>query len=177
MPERPAPESQVPENPVRVRPVEPEDWPDITEMLAQPHVIAGTLQLPFRSQAFQRQRLEKNDPGRPHLAAVIEGKLVGDIMLVRTTNERRAHAASFGMCVHDAYQGRGAGSALLGALLELTDRWLNIRRMELTVFADNARAIGLYEKHGFEREGVLREYAFRDGAFVDALSMARLRSS
>lgn len=165
----------MPESDVNVRPVEPEDWPDINEMLAQPRVIAGTLQLPFRSLAFHRQRLEKNDPARPHLGAVIDGKLVGDIMLVKAANERRAHAASFGMCVHDAYQGRGVGSALLSALLELTDRWLNIRRMELTVFADNARAIGLYERHGFEREGLHRDYAFRDGAFIDALAMARLR--
>ena len=163
------------ESPINVRPVEPEDWPDIAEMLAQPRVIAGTLQLPFRSLAFHRQRLEKNDPARPHLGAVIDGKLIGDIMLVRTTSERRAHAASFGMCVHDAYQGRGAGSALLTALLELTDRWLGLTRIELTVWADNARAIGLYEKHGFEREGLHRDYAFRDGALVDALAMARLR--
>src|ERR1700722_2784381 len=159
---------------LKIRAVEPEDWPDITEMMAQPRVIAGTLQVPFRSLAFQRQRLEKNDPGRPYLGAVIEGRMIGDIMLVPTTNPRRAHAASFGMCVHDAYQGRGVGAALLGALLELTDRWLNIRRMELTVFADNGRAIALYERFGFEREGLLRDYAFRDGAFVDALAMARL---
>ena len=161
---------------ITIRPVEPEDWPDIADMMAQPGVIAGTLQLPFRSQAFQRHRLETNDQGRPHLGAVIDGKLIGTIGLERPTNARRAHAATFGMCVHDAYQGRGAGSALLGALLELTDRWLNIRRMELTVWADNARAIGLYEKHGFEREGLHRQYAFREGAMVDALSMARLRA-
>ena len=46
----------MPESDVNVRPVEPEDWPDINEMLAQPRVIAGTLQLPFRSLAFHRQR-------------------------------------------------------------------------------------------------------------------------
>lgn len=160
---------------IEIRAVEPEDWADLSEMNAQPRVIAGTLGLPFRSLAFERQRLEKNDPARPHLGAAIDGKIVGTIMLVPTTNLRRAHAASFGMCVHDAYQGRGAGSALLGALLDLTDRWLNIRRMELTVWADNTRAIGLYEKHGFEREGVHRAYAFRDGELVDALAMARLR--
>jgi putative acetyltransferase len=162
---------------IEIRPVEPQDWPDITEMMAQPGVIAGTLQLPFRSQAFQKKRLEDNDPGRLHLGAVIEGKLIGDIMLHRPPNPRRAHVGEFGMCVHDAYQGRGAGSALLGALLEMTDRWLNIRRMELTVFADNARAIGLYEKHGFVHEGRFRDFAVRDGAFVDALAMARIRAA
>ena len=41
--------------------------------------------------------------------------------------------------------------------------------------SDNARAIALYERFGFEREGVMRGYAWRDGEHVDAISMARLR--
>ena len=44
-----------------------------------------------------------------------------------------------------------------------------------TVFADNLRAIRLYQRFGFEQEGVLRNYAFRAGAFADAHLMARLR--
>jgi putative acetyltransferase len=162
---------------IRIRAVEPEDWPDITEMMAQSQVIAGTLQLPFRSAAFQRQRLEGNDRDHTHLGALIEGKLIGAIGLERSKQLRRAHVGSLGMCVHDAYQGRGAGSALLAALLELTDRWLNLRRIELTVYADNSRAISLYERQGFVREGLHKDFAFRDGAFVDALAMARIRPS
>lgn len=64
---------------------------------------------------------------------------------------------------------------MMAALLDAADNWLDLKRLELTVFADNAAAIALYEKLGFEREGVLRSYAFRDGAYVDVLAMARLR--
>lgn len=160
---------------IKVRPVEPEDWPDIAEIFEQPQVIFGTMQLPFRSKAWRRKRLEERDHANTQLGAVIDGKLIGVVGLERPPALRRAHVGSLGMGVHDAYQGRGAGSALLTALLDLTDRWLNISRMELTVYADNARAIGLYERHGFTREGLHRDYAFRDGAFVDALAMARLR--
>jgi putative acetyltransferase len=163
------------ESAIKIRPVEPEDWPDIADIFEQPGVIAGTMQLPLRSKTWRRKRLEERDPANAQLGAVIDGKLIGVVGLERPPALRRAHVGSLGMAVHDAHQGRGAGSALLGALLELTDRWLNIRRMELTVYADNARAIGLYEKHGFEREGLHRDFAFRDGAFVDALAMARLR--
>jgi L-phenylalanine/L-methionine N-acetyltransferase len=45
----------------------------------------------------------------------------------------------------------------------------------LTVFADNFPAIHLYEKFGFEHEGVQRAFAFRSGAYADILNMARLR--
>lgn len=72
-------------------------------------------------------------------------------------------------------QGRGVGSALLQAAIEMADRWLQLRRLELQVYADNAAAVRLYTRHGFVEEGRHRYYAFRDGAYVDALTLARLR--
>ncbi|ANY77849.1 GNAT family acetyltransferase [Microvirga ossetica] len=72
--------------------------------------------------------------------------------------------------------GRGIGTRLLRELIEIADDWLNLRRIELTVYVDNARAIALYERHGFEIEGTHRDYAFRGGAFVDAYAMARVKA-
>ena len=63
----------------------------------------------------------------------------------------------------------------MAALTEQADRWLGLRRIELTVWTDNAAAIALYERFGFEREGLHRAFALRDGEYVDALAMARLR--
>jgi putative acetyltransferase len=96
------------------------------------------------------------------------------IFLSREEN-RRSHVGSIGMAVHDAYAGRGAGAALMAAVLDLADNWLQLKRIELTVYADNPRAIALYERFGFEREGLCRAFAWRDGAYADAVAMARLR--
>ncbi len=159
---------------IQIRPVEPEDWPAIAEIFEQPNAVAGTLQMPFRSRAFQRDRAEQWRKDMLHLGAVIDGKLIGSASLARLEN-RRSHVGQIGMAVHDAYAGRGAGRALLGALLDTADRWMGLRRVELTVYSDNVRAIRLYEGFGFVREGLHREFALRDGAFVDALAMARLR--
>ena len=164
----------MPNTAITVRPVEPEDWPDIADIFDQPDAIAGTLQMPFRSRAFQRERAEKRSSDRLHLAAVIDGKVIGTAGLTRFEN-RRSHAGTIGMAVHDAFAGQGAGSALMAALLGVADRWIGLQRVELTVYADNARAIALYERFGFEREGLHRSFALRDGVFVDALAMARLR--
>jgi putative acetyltransferase len=161
---------------IEIRAAEPEDLPALTEVLNQPRVVWGTLQAPFTGLDTRRKRHQTLIAGTTMIVAVIDGKVIGSASLHPVSdNRRRAHAASVGMGVHDAYAGRGAGTALLAALLEQADRWLNYSRVELTVWADNTRAIGLYERAGFEREGLLRRYAWRDGAYVDALTMARLR--
>jgi putative acetyltransferase len=158
-----------------IRALEPEDMAAVTEMMNQPLAIWGTLQVPFVSLAERQKRSLATPPGHTRLAAVIDGKVIGNIGLHPADNVRRAHTAAIGMAVHDAYAGRGAGSALMAAVVNQADRWLNLKRLELTVFSDNARAIALYERFGFEREGLLRAYAWRDGAYVDAITMARLR--
>lgn len=85
------------------------------------------------------------------------------------------HSAGFGIMVHRDWQGRGVGRALMEAALDVADNWLMLTRVELTVFTDNARAIGLYKSLGFEIEGTKRMGAIRNGAYADEYYMARLR--
>lgn len=157
-----------------IRALEPGDLPELTEAWNQPNAYAGTLQLPYTSVDARQKRSAGASANLTRLVAVIEGKVIGCIGLERFAN-RRSHAGQFGLAVHDAYAGRGAGTALISAVIDLADNWLNLKRLELSVYADNARAIALYERFGFEREGVNRAYAWRNGAFVDSLAMARLR--
>jgi L-phenylalanine/L-methionine N-acetyltransferase len=82
---------------------------------------------------------------------------------------------NFGIGVHDDHHGKGVGTALLREIVEAADNWLAIGRIELTVFADNAPAIRLYEKFGFESEGIRKAFAFRAGRYADVIAMARLR--
>ncbi len=158
-----------------VRAMEPDDMPALAELFEQPRAIWGTFQLPYTSVEARRKRFASTPESHTLLAAVADGKVVGTGGLHPFDHRRRAHVASLGMAVHDAYAGRGIGTALLSALLEQADRWLNYKRVELTVWADNPRAIALYERFGFEREGVFRSYGWRDGAYADAVTMARLR--
>lgn len=159
---------------ILVRAFEPADLPDVTEAWNQPQAYAGTLQLPYTSLAERQSRQAAVSPGVTRLVAVIEGKAIGMIFLSRFEN-RRSHVGTLGMAVHDAYAGRGAGTALMAAIVDLADNWLQLKRLELGVYTDNARAIALYERFGFEREGVNRAYAWRNGEYVDSLAMARLR--
>jgi putative acetyltransferase len=78
------------------------------------------------------------------------------------------------LAVKKCWQGKGIGSLLMNGLLDWADNWIGLTRIELTVYTDNLRAIALYEKSGFIREGTHRAYALRGGRYVDAHAMARL---
>lgn len=159
---------------IEVRAREPEDAADVAELLNQPKAVWGTLQTPFTSVDERRRRMAALPAGHTNFVGVIEGKVVGTLGMNRLEG-RRVHVGTIGMAVHDAYAGRGVGTALMAAAIDQADRWLNLQRIELSVWTDNARAIALYERFGFEREGLLRRYAWRDGEYIDALWMARLR--
>jgi putative acetyltransferase len=160
---------------IAIRAAEESDAEAFHEIFACRQVIAGTLQLPWRSLDQQRQRLRDHPPGTHRLVAVVDGRVVGNIGLHQNQNPRRHDVAYFGMAVHEDYQNRGVGSALMAAMIELADSWLGVRRIELEVWADNAAAIHLYEKFGFVIEGTARQHARRAGELVDAHYMARLR--
>jgi putative acetyltransferase len=159
-----------------VRPSMSTDIDAVTRILGGPLAAAGTLHIPYESPDVRRKRMESPQAGSYSLVACTpDGEVVGTLSLHVNPRPRRSHAADLGMAVRDDWQGKGVGSALLMAACDLADRWLPVTRIELTVYVDNAPAIALYEKFGFEREGVLRQFALRDGRYVDAYSMARLR--
>jgi putative acetyltransferase len=167
--------------PARARPAgltirarEPGDWQEIAALRQLPRVRWGTLATPFVSGDATRKFLENPPEGRTGIVAMLDGTIVGTADLTRDKG-RRSHVGHIGICVHDAFHGRGIGSGLMAALVDAADNWLDLRRLELAVFVDNAPAIRLYEKFGFAIEGTRRAVAFRDGAFVDDHVMARLR--
>ncbi|WP_332697648.1 GNAT family N-acetyltransferase [Bosea sp. (in: a-proteobacteria)] len=157
-----------------VRAARSDDLDALTALVNLPGFRAGTLRLPYQRSEVTRRWLENPDIDGLNIVAIRDGELIGQAGFERYRG-RRAHVAYIGIGVHDDHRGTGVGSALLGELVDAADNWFGLRRLELTVYADNAAAIALYRKFGFEPEGLLRAYAFRAGAYADALTMARLR--
>jgi putative acetyltransferase len=161
-----------------IRSVTPDDAAAFARILGAPEVLLQTLQLPYPAEHRWRARLSgPAAAGSTDLSLVAErgGEVVGSAGLFSAGPPvRRRHAAVLGIAVAPAAQGRGVGSALMQALCDYADRWGQLLRIELTVFTDNARAIALYRRFGFQTEGTHRAYAFRDGAYADVLCMARL---
>lgn len=152
-----------------------DDAEGVCATMAAPRARAGTLQLPFPNAEMWRKRIAEFAVDDYLLVAEVDGEVVANLGLhAAGKSPRRRHVGHLGMAVRDDWQRRGVGSALLAAALDLADRWLNYRRLELTVYTDNAAALALYRKFGFAIEGTHREFAFRDGRYVDAHAMARL---
>lgn len=161
---------------VTIRRATPDDYLAFHRILSDPKVIWGTLQLPYSSPEIWRKRLAEPIEGMYHLLACVAEDVVGEISLETFPQRpRRKHVGAVGMAVRVDWQGRGIGSALLQAAVDLSDNWLNLLRLELEVFTDNEAAVHLYKKFGFEVEGVKKLYAFRGGQYVDVYAMARLR--
>ena len=157
------------------RTADPSDAEAILKCYTAPLAARNMLQIPYRSLESVREQLTKSGAGDHLLVAEIEGEVVDVIGLHTSSRPRVNHKAEVGMMVRDDWKGKGVGAALMQAVIELADKWLNLTRIELTVFTDNESAIALYRKFGFEIEGTLRKYAFRDGEFVDAFAMARIK--
>ena len=119
--------------------------------MSEPGVIGGTLQVPFTSLALRKDRFKFAEPHMVFLAAesLDDGIVVGNIGLHRNLRPRRIHCADLGMSVRTEWQGRGVGSALMAAALDVADNWWQVSRVVLEVFADNEPAIAVYEGQGF----------------------------
>ena len=161
---------------LKIRRAEPDDCVQVSEMFASPKVYSGTLQVPYPTPELWRRRLSENMDSVYNLVAIIDDRFAGMVTVHTYPHKpRRRHAGAIDICVHEAWQGKGVGGELMRAILDFSDNWLNLTRLELEVYADNAAAIHLYERFGFEVEGTLRQHAFRDGHYIDSKMMGRLR--
>jgi len=109
--------------------------------------------------------------GDVQIVALAAREVVGWCDIRRHFLPTHAHRGTLGMGILPAYRERGLGRRLIDGALEKA-RGAGFVRVELDVYADNARAIALYEKVGFVREGVIRDAVLVDGEYRDAVAMA-----
>ena len=108
------------------------------------------------------------------LVAEENDKIVGYISAQRGGLKRIAHSAYIVVGILQNYRGNGIGTEFFKQL----DNWAEekkITRLELTVICENAVAKNLYEKSGFEIEGIKRKSVLVDGIYLDEFYMAKIK--
>jgi RimJ/RimL family protein N-acetyltransferase len=140
------------------------------DVVARERKYLSFLEAPSLDQvrSFAMDRIGRGDPG---FVAVVRGEVVGWCDISRYDRLIHAHRGTLGMGIIPSYRGRGLGLRLINATLAQA-RKTGFVRVELSVHSDNARAISLYDKVGFVREGVQRDAVLIDGEYRDTIMMA-----
>lgn len=114
----------------------------------------------------------ENDADNFMLAAYLDGRMVGNAGVTRVRdNLKYRHRANFGISLQEEVCGLGLGTVMMQEILAIVGQTA-LEQLELTVFADNVRAIRLYEKVGFVKTGVMpRAYRLKDGSYHDEVQM------
>jgi len=162
-----------------IRPIDIGDGKGVNALRRMPGVFENILGIPSE-RVKHNEDLIMNMKGNHHqFVAVVKNKngeeeIIGSAGLMVNINPRISHSGSIVIMIHKDYQNMRVGTALMETLLDVADNWLMLIRVELAVFQDNKKAIHLYEKFGFEKEGLKRFASIRNGKYEDEYLMARI---
>jgi L-amino acid N-acyltransferase YncA len=87
------------------------------------------------------------------VVAVNDRKVLGEARLIRYSDT----SAEFGIIVHDLYQNRGIGQALLKKIIEIC-REKRIKRLIGFCSEENEVALHIYKKYGFKVEKIIENH-------------------
>ncbi|MBK8048543.1 MAG: GNAT family N-acetyltransferase [Anaerolineales bacterium] len=163
----------------RLRLVEEEDLAQLVAWRNEPSIWAGFFNKFPLSLGGQKEWYARlmQDPTRRFfmICTVATGEAIGTIALEALDFANGSVEIGNVLIGQPAYLGAGYAKEAIELLLALCFLRLNLNRVYLHVYADNARAIGLYRAVGFRDEGLLREAYYEGGGYKDGLVLSLLR--
>ena len=126
-------------------------------------------------QGYLESQLKKIDNHMAVQLLAVAGEQIIGISGIEAKGRVESHIASFGISVARSWRGLGIGSKLMELVLEETRIQLPaIEIVTLGAFANNATAIRMYEKFGFQECGRLPRGIIHRGKYVDHLSLYKV---
>ena len=122
----------------------------------------------------EREWIKSHIDNENHLILIVEkdGKLIGQLDFSNGHRQRIEHTGEFGMGVHKDFSGQGVGKVLLEELITWAMAHHTIEKINLCVHHTNVRAISMYQKCGFEKEGVrTKDLKYGNDQYVDTVLM------
>ncbi|MFJ7666806.1 GNAT family N-acetyltransferase [Lysinibacillus sp. NPDC097195] len=111
------------------------------------------------------------------LVAVAQNQLVGFARCEGFQLKRFSHKTEFGVAILKAFWGYGIGKHFLIESISWAEE-NNIQKIVLNVLETNKKAIKLYQKHGFEIEGLLKkDKMLSDGKYYNTIVMGRFTNN
>ena len=156
-----------------------EDLPEIRRWVTDERTARGLSTVFMKPQTWEQTE--------QYLRNLLDGGAGANFVIARRENldylgqcnlmmvDKVARKAEMAIVLQEEHTGQGLGFEAGSLLLDFAFRQMNLNRVTLKVYADNLRAIRLYEKLGFRHEGRLREDMYRDGQYEDTLMMGILK--
>jgi RimJ/RimL family protein N-acetyltransferase len=157
---------------VRIRPATLADAEAVATVVASvaPEGSLG-VEPPVDVADWRRRIRELVEAGSPAAVWVVERD--GEVIGYASVSERTRGVLVLATALLPGARGHGQGRALIDAAVA-HGRSAGAHKLDLEVWADNARAIAAYARAGFAVEGVRRDhYRRRDGSLRTTLIMAR----
>jgi RimJ/RimL family protein N-acetyltransferase len=161
---------------VEIRPAVPDDAAEILAYLCR--VGGESMHLSFgpegigRTEAEERALIERYAAREEALFLIARsaGEVVSVLTFEAGARPRTRHVGELGITVAAACHGEGIGRRMMLRLVDWA-RAAGVRKLNLRVRVDNAPAIALYERVGFQVEGRLTRDLCVDGVDYDVFAM------
>jgi RimJ/RimL family protein N-acetyltransferase len=106
------------------------------------------------------------------VVADVRGRIVGNSSVTRGSYRDTKRHGGLGIAISKKSRDIGIGVEMMRTLVKESRR-AGLKTLELEVFANNPRAIHVYEKTGFRQSGRIPKKMFRNGKFIDSIVMTR----
>ncbi|MDD3083478.1 MAG: GNAT family N-acetyltransferase [Candidatus ainarchaeum sp.] len=143
----------------------------LSELWLSPEITKNTLSTKTRTTPKNLTKKLLKEKQNSFLA--IENKNVIGFSSLRPFEGRKNHSADFVIFVSPNYHRKGVGTKLMKKLFDRTKK-LKLKRIELSVFSDNKKAISFYKKFGFKIDGKKKKSLQRDQKLFDEIIMGKL---
>ena len=155
-----------------LRPLEREDLPFVHGLDNNINVMRYWFEEPYEALVELVDIYEKHihDQSERRFIVNRDGTSIGLVELVEIKEIHRN--AEFQIIIAPEYQGQHYASRAAQLAIDYSFCVLNLHKLYLVVDKENFKAIHIYEKLGFEPEGVLRQEFFINGRYRDVIRMA-----
>lgn len=156
---------------LKLRPLEREDLKFVHRLNNDAKIMSYWFEEPYEAFVELQELYDKHIHAQSERRFILEldGQMVGLVELMEIDYIHRR--AEFQIIIDPKFQGHGYAVSATKLAMKYAFHVLNMHKLYLVVDKVNEKAIHVYEKVGFIREGELIDEFFVDGTYHDAIRM------
>ncbi|HBI7385896.1 TPA: spermidine N1-acetyltransferase [Listeria monocytogenes] len=156
---------------LKLRPLEREDLKFVHRLNNDAKIMSYWFEEPYEAFVELQELYDKHihDQSERRFILELDGQMVGLVELMESDYIHRR--AEFQIIIDPKFQGHGYAVSATKLAMKYAFHVLNLHKLYLVVDKVNEKAIHVYEKVGFIREGELIDEFFVDGTYHDAIRM------